>query len=83
MSVLALFRHLGVAPRLTTLVDAESLFNDGTAAVVFAVVVAAVVDHRHVTALWAAGDFVWMAAGGLGVGLAAGFAVSARAARPG
>ena len=77
VSVLALFRHLGVAPRLTTLVDAESLFNDGAAAVVFAVVVAAVVDHRHVTALWAAGDFVWMAAGGLGVGLAAGFAVSA------
>jgi monovalent cation:H+ antiporter, CPA1 family len=77
VSVLALFRHLGVAPRLTTLVDAESLFNDGTAAVVFAVVVAAVVDHRHVTALWVAGDFVWMAAGGLGVGLVAGFAVSA------
>jgi monovalent cation:H+ antiporter, CPA1 family len=77
VSVLALFRHIGVSERLTSLVDAESLFNDGTAAVVFAIVVAAVVEHRHVTALWAAGDFVWMAAGGLAVGLAVGFAVSA------
>ena len=59
------------------MIDAESLFNDGTAAVVFAIVVAAVVEDRDVTALWAAGDFVWMAAGGLAVGLAVGYAASA------
>ncbi len=77
VSVLALFRRLGAPARLTTIIDAESLFNDGTAAVVFAIVVAAVVEHRHVTALWAVGDFLWMAAGGLGVGLAVGYAASA------
>ena len=38
VSVVALFRRLGVSERLTTLVDAESLFNDGAAAVLFAVV---------------------------------------------
>jgi NhaP-type Na+/H+ or K+/H+ antiporter len=42
VSVTALFRRLGVPSRLTTLVDAESLFNDGTAAVLFAIVTAAV-----------------------------------------
>ena len=77
VSVVAMFRRLGVPERLTTMIDAESLFNDGTAAVVFAIVVAAVVEDRDVTALWAAGEFVWMAAGGLAVGLAIGYAASA------
>ena len=40
VSVVAMFRRLGVPERLTTMIDAESLFNDGTAAVVFAIVVA-------------------------------------------
>ena len=44
VSVVALFRRLGAPERLTTMVEAESLFNDGTAAVVFAIVLAAVVD---------------------------------------
>ena len=77
VSVVAMFRRAGVPERLTTMIDAESLFNDGTAAVVFAIVVAAVVEGRDVTALWAAGDFVWMAGGGLAVGLAVGYAASA------
>jgi CPA1 family monovalent cation:H+ antiporter len=40
MSVLATFRELKVAPRLRLLVEAESLLNDGTAAVGFAVLIA-------------------------------------------
>ena len=50
VSVIALFRRLGVPSRLTTLVDAESLFNDGTAAVLFAIVLAAVADGADVGA---------------------------------
>ena len=76
VSVVSLFRRLRVSERLTTLVDAESLFNDGAAAVLFAIVLAVVVDGHAFTAGWAAGKFVWMAAGGLIVGLAVGYGAS-------
>jgi CPA1 family monovalent cation:H+ antiporter len=38
VSVLALFKKLGLPPRLTTIVEGESLFNDGTAVVVFRII---------------------------------------------
>jgi monovalent cation:H+ antiporter, CPA1 family len=76
VSVVALFRKLGVSERLTTLVDAESLFNDGAAAVLFAVVSAVVVDGRAVSAGWAVWEFLWMSLGGTVVGLAVGFGAS-------
>ena len=76
VSVVSLFHRLGVSERLTTLVDAESLYNDGAAAVLFAVVLAVVVDGHAFTAGWAAGMFLWMALGGLLVGLLVGFGAS-------
>lgn len=76
VSVVSLFRRLGVSDRLTTMIDAESLFNDGTAAVVFAIVLGAVVEGGSVTATGAIGQFAWMTLGGLGVGLAVGYAAS-------
>ena len=42
VAVIATFRSLGAPHRLATLVEAESLFNDGTAVVVFTIAVAAV-----------------------------------------
>jgi CPA1 family monovalent cation:H+ antiporter len=42
VAVIATFRQLGAPPRLATLVEAESLFNDGTAVVVFTIAVQAV-----------------------------------------
>ncbi|HAR96093.1 MAG TPA: sodium:proton exchanger [Deltaproteobacteria bacterium] len=42
VSVIATFKESGVRGRLSLLVEAESLFNDGTAAVIFAVVLAIV-----------------------------------------
>jgi monovalent cation:H+ antiporter, CPA1 family len=77
VSVVAMFRRLGVSDRLTTMIDAESLFNDGTAAVVFVIVVLAVVDGQHIGAWGAVGRFAWMAGGGLAVGLGIGYAASA------
>jgi len=41
VSVIAMFRDVGVKGRLRVLVEAESLFNDGTAAVLFALLLAA------------------------------------------
>lgn len=42
VAVIATFRRLGTPPALTTLVEGESLFNDGTAIVVFTIALAAV-----------------------------------------
>ncbi len=41
-AVISTFRRLGSPKRLATLVEGESLFNDGTAVVVFAIAIAAV-----------------------------------------
>lgn len=76
VSVVALFHKLGVSERLTTLVDAESLFNDGAAAVLFAVVGAVVIDGRAFSTGWAVGEFLWMSLGGTAAGLAVGFGAS-------
>ena len=74
--MVSIFRKLGVSERLTTLVDAESLFNDGAAAVLFAVVLAVVVEGRAFSPGWAVGTFLWMSVGGTAVGLAVGFGAS-------
>jgi monovalent cation:H+ antiporter, CPA1 family len=42
VAVIATFRHLDAPRRLATLVEAESLFNDGTAVVVFTIAVQAI-----------------------------------------
>lgn len=42
VAVLAIFRRVGAPPRLATTVEAESLFNDGTGIVLFAIAVGAV-----------------------------------------
>jgi CPA1 family monovalent cation:H+ antiporter len=43
VAVVALFRSLGAPKRLTTIVEGESLFNDGTAIVIFGIALAAAV----------------------------------------
>ena len=46
VSVIATFKEAGVAGRLRLLVEAESLFNDGTAAVAFGIVVSLAMGHN-------------------------------------
>ena len=75
VSVVTLFRRLGVPERLTTMIDAESLFNDGTAAVLFAVVLGAA-ETGHVSLPAAGAQFLWISLGGLVVGAAVGYAAS-------
>ncbi len=72
VSVVALFRDLGVAPRLRTIVEAESIMNDGTGAVAFAVTLAILLGG-HATIGWAAGKLVWMCLAGMGIGTAFAF----------
>ena len=52
-AVISTFKRLGSPRRLATLVEGESLFNDGTAVVVFAIAIAAVGSQVNlVEALW-------------------------------
>ena len=67
VSVVAIFRDLGAAPRLRTIVEAESIMNDGAGAVAFAVTLAILLG-RHTGAGWATGKFFWMCLAGMGVG---------------
>ena len=68
VSVTALFRELGVDKRLTTLMEGESLFNDGMAVVAFGFVVA----FSQGTANLAIGAIVTQLVLVVGIGLVAG-----------
>ncbi len=80
VAVVAMFRTLGAPRRLALIVESESLFNDGTAIVVFNLVVAAAItgafDPVHGLA-----QFVFVSVGGLVVGLALGWLIAALIAR--
>ena len=81
ISVLALFKSVGVEKRLSILVEGESLFNDGTAAVLYASFVAAMVAGRTLDAGDIGFGFVKAIAGGALVGGGIGWAISLVMAR--
>ena len=70
----AIARRLGVPRKLVTIVEGESLVNDGTGLVLYRVAVAAVVTGSF-SVLYAGGLFVVSALGGVAVGLAVGWVV--------
>ena len=83
VSVVALFRSLGIPKRLQVLLEGESLLNDGTAIVVFNLVVASalVATQSPITSGSAALFsniivFIGVSGGGLAVGLALGMVLS-------
>ena len=74
VAVVSLFRKLGLDPRLTTLVEAESLFNDGTSIVAFTLILGFVSgDASSVGGLVA--RFVLVVCGGAVIGAAVGYAI--------
>ena len=75
VAIVALFRTLGVPKRLTILLEGESLFNDGTAIVVFHLMIVIAVSGQFdlVTSLL---DFVVVSGGGLVVGFILGALIS-------
>ncbi len=68
VSVVAAFKELKVEPRLSLLVESESLLNDGAAAVAFAILVS-VVHGAPLEPMKIVGSLGWMAAGGVCVGV--------------
>ncbi|UCH60134.1 MAG: cation:proton antiporter, partial [Anaerolineales bacterium] len=77
VSVVSLFRAMGVPKRLQVLLEGESLLNDGTAIVLFDLVVTvAVAGTADFNLLISLTDFVRVAGGGLVVGVLLGTAVS-------
>ncbi len=69
VSVISAFKEMNVPPRLGLLVEAESLLNDGSAAVAFAIVVLVAqgaAPHAGLIAM----SLVWMVLGGLAIGTA-------------
>ncbi len=69
VAVVALFRTLGVPKRLQVLLEGESLFNDGTAIVVYNVMIAVVLGVSSLTPADVVFDFIKTAGGGLLIGM--------------
>ena len=80
VAVIAAFKETKVEPRLTLLVEAESLLNDGASAVAFAILVA-IAHGANVQASAIVGSLLWMAVGGSLLGAAVAGAVLLLATR--
>jgi CPA1 family monovalent cation:H+ antiporter len=77
IAVLALLRQLGLSDRLRTIIEGESLFNDGVGAAIFTLVLAALLASSGTGAQdlswWLiAGKALWLILGGFALGLLVG-----------
>lgn len=89
VAVVALFRALGTPKHLTVLIEGESLFNDGTAIVVFSLMVAAALpaaagETGHGASfnlLAAIIDFLRVSVGGITIGVVLGWLIAQFIAR--
>jgi CPA1 family monovalent cation:H+ antiporter len=71
----AIMRRLGVPRRVVTVVEGESLVNDGTGLVLYRVAVTAAVSGSF--SFWdASWHFLWSVVGGVGIGFAVGYLVA-------
>ncbi|MBE9180856.1 Na+/H+ antiporter [Oculatella sp. LEGE 06141] len=76
ISVTALFRELGASKRLTTLLEGESLFNDGMAVVAFSFLVAIPLGRANLELPVIIGSFIAVVGIGIGVGGLIGYGIS-------
>lgn len=76
VSVIALFNENHVSPRLQTLIEGESLLNDGTAIVIFAIVLQVAQSGSDINILMGIIDFIWVSFGGVLIGSAVGYLIA-------
>jgi CPA1 family monovalent cation:H+ antiporter len=76
ISVVALFRKMGLPENLTMVLEGESLLNDGTAVVLFGLVSAATMSGTEISIPTFLANFFVVTVGGTLVGLVCGFAAS-------
>lgn len=75
VSVVAVFRELGVAKRLSVLMEGESLFNDGTSIVLFRLVLVIVLTGTF-SPVAGLVEFLRLVCGGMALGFGLGYLVS-------
>ena len=78
VAVIALFKEVKAPARLSTLMDAESLFNDATAIVIFGIVLSVIQTGAVITAgavFSSVVEFLRVFLGGIVVGATMGFAM--------
>ena len=76
VSVIALFRQMGIDKRLTMILEGESIFNDGTAVVLFKLVLALVLTGAKFSLVATLGTFTMVVFGGALLGALVGYAAS-------
>ena len=77
VSVVALFRSMGVPKRLQMLLEGESLFNDGTAIVVYTIILTSALSGTgSINLVDGFVEFLVTAGGGLAIGLILGTVIS-------
>lgn len=72
VSVIATFKEAGVKGSLRTLVESESLFNDGVAAVLFGLVITLAASPEYLSPMHIISDMIYIICGGLLCGLVIG-----------
>jgi CPA1 family monovalent cation:H+ antiporter len=80
VSVIAAFKEMQAEPRLSMVVESESLLNDGVAAVGFAILIG-IAKGEALTPASALGSLLWTVIGGVAIGAAIAFLVLALAGR--
>lgn len=76
VSVIALFKQLGTDKRLVVLMEGESLFNDGTAVVLFRLILSLAISGAALNVPATIGNFIFVVIGGVVIGGLAGFGAS-------
>jgi Na+:H+ antiporter len=72
ISVVALFKDLGVSKRLSVIIESESLFNDGTSVVIFQIMLAGLMSG-DINILTGVRSFFVVTLGGVALGLGMGY----------